>query len=619
MGPRKPSLHLDLGAVAGAHEELPPVAALFLIHFDTKKGYNIAWSRTANGVDLDGVEFKSLPSGLHNLKEDLVYFVHGPYAGTSAFLNVAAGAEERGALMVSAGVLVPLSYGRLGRCWRHADGLKKLAQRYTEDPTSYQPFEDYYAQHHRHGDSPVDEDSHLPPPFLDRLRSGSISESRTHVVPGQKLSQHHPALSLGDFMDTFGPLAFPIYRAALARKRILLVSHAPVETACNYVYDISILSNIPLSVSDQLPTEPTRLKPLFNIGVHDIPLLEAEAKARLNSATTPASDDSFDDSRGAWVACTTDEILCMKKSLWDVIIRLPAPHSKQAKEKVWPQAEDDGGLPIKATQRDLRRYRALTKSLKNRYRRKTSLFLDDEDDAEGQAIIRAPGEIDTEAEEPNNIEEVCEKLTWREIAVASFMWWASAGDSQRNDAEQDDGRLLLDMEFIPSSSVITPGDGWRDSTSPEGDSDTEDTRMRVTSSSSTSSPTTTRRRRRPSVVQRRSTNLRQEGVGSEEMDLIAYFHRMTHRILAVLAENIAAVEQAQQQGGDRDELGDEEEEQLLDTEQVVQVSLEDVQGMGLDRYSDKDAEMVRELVARWWGREVVVERGRISCCGVECG
>jgi hypothetical protein len=413
-------------------------------------------------------------------------------------------------------------------------------------------------------------------------------------------------------METFGPLAFPIYRAALARKRILLVSHAPVETACNYVYDISILSNIPLSVSDQLPTEPTRLKPLFNIGVHDIPLLEAEAKARLNSATAPASEDSFDDSRGAWVACTTDEILCMKKSLWDVIIRLPAPHSKQAKEKVWPQAEDNGGLPIKATQRDLRRYRALTKSLKNRYRRKTSLFLDDEDDAEGQAIIRAPGEIDTEAEEPNNIEEVCEKLTWREIAVASFMWWASAGDSQRNDAEQDDGRLLLDMEFMPSSAQ---GEGWRDSTSPEGGSDSEETRKRGTSSS-TPSPTATRRRRRPSVVQRRSTNLRQEGVGSEEMDLIAYFHRMTHRVLAVLAENVAAVEQ---QGDSRDLGVEEDEEQLLDGEQAVQVSLEDVEGMGLDRYSDKDAEMIRELVGRWWGREVVVERGRISCCGVECG
>jgi hypothetical protein len=77
---------------------------------------------------LDGVEFKCLPSGLHNLSEDLVYFVHGAYAGVGAFLHVDAGAEERGALMVSAGVLVPLSYGRLGRSWRHADGLKELAR-----------------------------------------------------------------------------------------------------------------------------------------------------------------------------------------------------------------------------------------------------------------------------------------------------------------------------------------------------------------------------------------------------------------------------------------------------------------------------------------------------------
>jgi hypothetical protein len=40
----KPSLHLDLGALA-ADEQLPPLAALFLIHFDTKKGYTIEWHR----------------------------------------------------------------------------------------------------------------------------------------------------------------------------------------------------------------------------------------------------------------------------------------------------------------------------------------------------------------------------------------------------------------------------------------------------------------------------------------------------------------------------------------------------------------------------------------------
>ncbi|KAF8253618.1 hypothetical protein K440DRAFT_575470 [Wilcoxina mikolae CBS 423.85] len=611
--PRQQSLHLDLGAVAGAHEELPPLAALFLIHFDTKKGYTIEWARTCDGVDLDGVEFKSLPSGLHNLQEDLVYFVHGAYAGVSAFVNVKAGEEERGALMVSAGVLVPLSYGRLGRSWRHAENLKGLARRYTMEPTTHKPFEDYYEEF-KPRDNNIDnaiEDAQSPtsindPKNLGHTRTRSVSETRTFVVPGQTLSQFHPALSLGEFMDTFGPLVFPIYRAALARKRILLVGHAPVEMACNFVYDISILSNIPLSVADLLPTEPSRLKPLFNIGVHDIPLLETEAKIRAETENPP------DAEHGAWVACTTDEILSMKRNLWDVIIHLPPPHAKQAKEKVWPTVETNQGLPIKATQRDLRRFRALVKSLKNRYRRKQSLFLDTEDDELGQPIICAPGQIDTDTEEPGNIESLCEKLTWREMAYSGFMWWASAGEQQHHDAEAEDGRLLLDTHFTYTPTVADHNTSWSDS-----DND-DDVSPFAATSSSTSPPTashrlSSRRRRRRSVIHRRSTNLRQEGVGSEEMDLIAYFHRMTQRVFSVLVDAVATAE------GDDGSEGDEVILVGGEQDTGIHVSLEDVERMGLDRYSESDAEIVAELVGRWWGREVQVEKSRMSCCGVECG
>ncbi|KAF8532911.1 hypothetical protein BDD12DRAFT_949778 [Trichophaea hybrida] len=603
--PRQQSLHLDLGAAAGAHEELPPLAALFLIHFDTKKGYTIEWARTCGGVDLDGVEFKSLPSGLHNLQEDLVYFVHGTYAGVSAFVNVKAGEEERGALMVSAGVLVPLSYGRLGRSWRHAENLKGLARRYTMEPTTRKPFEDYYEEY-KPRDNNIDnaiEDAQSPtssndPRILGHLRTRSVSETRTFVVPGQTLSQFHPALSLGEFMDTFGPLVFPIYRAALARKRILLVGHAPVEMACSFVYDISILSNIPLSVADLLPTEPSRLKPLFNIGVHDIPLLETEAKIRAETENPLM----LSMERG------------MKRNLWDVIIHLPPPHAKQAKEIVWPMIETNQGLPIKATQRDLRRFRALVKSLKNRYRRKQSLFLDAEDDELGQPIICTPGQIDTDADEPGNIEGLCEKLTWREMAYSGFMWWASAGEKQHHDAEAEDGRLLLDTHFTYTPTVAVHNTSWSDS-----DNDDDVSPFAATSSSTTSPPTashrlSSRHRRRPSTIHRRSTNLRQEGVGSEEMDLIAYFHRMTQRVFSVLADAVAAA--------DGDDSSEDDEAILIGREQdtSIHVSLEDVERMGLDRYSECDAEVVAELVRRWWGkREVVVEKSRMSCCGVECG
>lgn len=108
----------------------PPIDALFLIHFDVKAGYTILWKQNAPGIDLEGlVEYKSLPSGLHTVSEDLIYFVHDSvHAGLSAFVNMPCDEEEaRNARMFAVGVLVPLSYGRLGRAWRHAEGLKEMA------------------------------------------------------------------------------------------------------------------------------------------------------------------------------------------------------------------------------------------------------------------------------------------------------------------------------------------------------------------------------------------------------------------------------------------------------------------------------------------------------------
>lgn len=109
--------------------DLPFISALFLIRFDAKTGYAISWKRALSGIDLDGgVEYKSLPSGLHTVKEDLIYFVHGKHAGLSAFISAEAAEESRNARMIAVGVLVPLSYGRLGRSWMHAENLKHLAE-----------------------------------------------------------------------------------------------------------------------------------------------------------------------------------------------------------------------------------------------------------------------------------------------------------------------------------------------------------------------------------------------------------------------------------------------------------------------------------------------------------
>ena len=65
------------------------------------------------------------------------------------------------------------------------------------------------------------------------------------------------------------------------------------------VYDISVLSSLPSSVSDLLPLEPlpTRLRPLFAVGVHDTVRL-AQGSQDINS-----SSEVTDNGMGyGWVA-----------------------------------------------------------------------------------------------------------------------------------------------------------------------------------------------------------------------------------------------------------------------------------------------------------------------------
>jgi hypothetical protein len=121
------SINLDLPN--NQPNDLPPVSALFLIYFDVKAGYTIGWKRSLPGIELEGVvEYKSLPSGLHTVKDDLIYFVHQNNAGISAFINAPAAEESRNARMLAVGAMVPLTYGRLGRCWKHAEKLKEMAK-----------------------------------------------------------------------------------------------------------------------------------------------------------------------------------------------------------------------------------------------------------------------------------------------------------------------------------------------------------------------------------------------------------------------------------------------------------------------------------------------------------
>lgn len=168
--------------------------------------------------------------------------------------------------MFSIGALVPINLGRLGKSWRHARRIKELAQlvsykvprgrvwanirahrrAYAQDMSNTQLLSNYWDMHQIRGpepfegtpDSPLDSPIGVSKPPSERpdiARHGRVfSDAMLLESSRPPLAPFHPASSLADFVDAFGPLIFPLYRAALLRKRVLLVTEAPVHLPCNY-------------------------------------------------------------------------------------------------------------------------------------------------------------------------------------------------------------------------------------------------------------------------------------------------------------------------------------------------------------------------------------------------
>ena len=585
----------------------PPIAAAFYVEFDVRKGYTIAWQRAKDGLELDGVvEYKSLPSGLHNVEEDLVYFVHEDYAGVSAFLNQADPDSERNARMLAVGVLVPLDQGRMGKSWRHADALKNLARQLIKRPDDFEQMERYWNEQKASDERADGEDAQTDASMVivddgkddgavangnkssRRLSTASVAYAQT-----QALSSHHPALSLAGMLQLFGPLLFPLYRAALLRKRVLFLTEVPVESACDYVYDLSVLSSLPTSLLHLLPVDGTpslRLKALFNVSVLDIP--------QLNPSRRASQEPDLD--RG-WIACTTDDVLATKPELFDLLVMLPSTESLQANPKSHPKlvpsspelSRTFAKVGIRATQRDARQHLRLWSGLTHiaspkAHQEPTS---GDEDDAAESVHSTALSTISHRS--------IVEPASWSLIAYTSLVWWASAGEKRLGLLEEEESEVEHDAQLL---------------------------------------------------------DLHEEDINlTKEVAIVAYFHRLTSTIFSTISDAIARTdredyhdeedEQSQAEPGANNESaivdstnGPEDEQPLLsrtkasatsknretvaaeDSQEYesdpIEITEEDMRLMALDIWSARDREFMEDLIWLWWGRKVDIRGGRVECCGV---
>lgn len=376
------------------------------------------------------------------------------------------------------------------------------------------------------------------------------------------------------------------------------------------VYNISILSNIPLSITDSLPTPspPQRLRPLFSIGVHDISFLMDDLKASKRDRSDETAVDDADESGSGWIACTTDSILATKDTLWDMLITMPPDYSANAKEKTWPIVECPRGKPVKATQRDLRRFNALRTGLA-RLAASPPTPTPRQDprspESETSAVRLSTSHSDRRLvkDEPYGAtDNLVEPVTWAAFAYNGFMWWASAGEQIRSEEQEEstrDSALLADLlsptgPNVGSMSIPPPA-----------------------SSPSQAEPLSN------SIVSLAGRRSSVDGEANIELAIITYFHRLTTQMLSVLVDIVDAADESYRDNNDSgDANGDEDETEGLilndsdDPDSAVTIDSRSIENMGLDVWSASDTLFVQELVAVYFGRQAVIEGKGVEVCGV---
>lgn len=377
------------------------------------------------------------------------------------------------------------------------------------------------------------------------------------------------------------------------------------------MYNISVISNIPIAVLESLPNTSSsqRLRPLFTIGVHDIPFLVSDLEA--SKRDDPELMD--DESKSGWVACTTDSILAVKDTLWDMLITIPPDHTTDSKEKTWPTVECPKGQPIRATQRDLRRFNALRSGLANLVAVSSngpgaSDAVPRPESAQSSRSVLNPALGDGSEEA---LDRIVEPQSWASLAYSGFMWWASAGEqllSEEQEEAAQDAALLADLNGPYGSSM------------PKSRRSNSQLDLLMTDSIS-------------SLVGNRATT--EEGDAHIELAIIAYFHRLTSQMLTVLSDLVDSDEQAYPQGERyQDEEptsgsgeNDDEEDLLVPDVQSSSDSPEEgippividsraVETMGLDVWSAGDGVFVQELIERYFDRDAKIEGKGVEVCGM---
>jgi hypothetical protein len=245
------------------------------------------------------------------------------------------------------------------------------------------------------------------------------------------------------------------------------------------------------------------------------------------------------------------------------------------------------------------------------------------------------------------------------------MWWASAGEkrhSEEIDEQSHDAALLEDLMAPTPASPVMGGSGRPTSFSRRRGAQGQGQEQEQRKSSSGAATTASSSSEGMGMGDSLALLSRQDGDGADDEDdedaraqvelaVVAYFHRLTTSVLSVLADIVDSSEDdddddlldldvdtnaeldgpaSSLSGGEHDRGSREEEARLLggggnnnnssssssSSRGWVRVDSQALAEMGLDVWSQADADFVRELAARYFSRRTYVETKGVEICGV---
>lgn len=559
MSENAPSLASSMGSASFPSYRPPKVAALFLVHFDTRAGYTLEWSKTIRDISLEGLDYKLMPSGIHEFDGSTVLLSHlhdkTLYYGLSRFrqMNLNTGDENsrENIKMYSLGLLVePLNglSSKTSNLWKPNDFINngwEYINQLDDILGQYLAEKDY-----KNGNTAR----------LDALFLLLVSPLLQIQGPGHAANlDNHLLNKLPDLLDQLGPLVFPVYKLSLLRKNVLLFNghDAPVDffTAGSFGYLLLLLSVVPKDLDTVTKEEKNNYysQPVYCVGLGDLD-----------------RDPSVFGLRG-FIGSTTDEILKHQLQVYDYGVLLPA--NGQSSQVF---ASGDSASNIKATLKDYHKFKIIYKEAFSGQGTQAAASMSTDDLASirssssrlsvrhGYPFVRDDLLFDSE---PSWwLEDATSAISWREYIWLAFSWFASAGTV---------GQTSIDMSQTPAHHH-------------------HEQKERLA----------------------RLVNL----VGYFHKLTRKWFYVINNIILEELGERRGSVvDDAAAAAHNHDETHDALLLSLTsDSKITVELTYQDITDMELDPYSEQDLDFVRQFVVLYWGSIVDTVDIGIGLQGVCC-